>query len=271
MIEDGHYAYHMPNEIKETLTKDFLLDFFIELHKIMGVAISDTPEDCLYYIDGTAGWSEAFLTTCRQNNLTNLAQHWLSLPWEEADIFSGMITDMIIENQFCLPDVLENISKYKDIVAQENNIPNPNDIDYCFYCNEFYNKKDIKYFFDEENKEESHCCIDCYEGEYRYMNEMDDVEQQQYLDTLKDRVKTTTPLPKPYHKLINAFTSYKQEDIFKCPQCDKYQLTKVKTNDGICEYCNQCNISANTHANDYYQNQIQANKKYINSLKSQSE
>lgn len=56
------------------------------------------------YCDGTSGWWEAFIATCKKLDMMWLLDYYHTLPgWEECDIFHGILEERIVE-KFILPE-----------------------------------------------------------------------------------------------------------------------------------------------------------------------
>ena len=112
---------------------------------------------------GTGGYSAAFFKACMLTGSEELYNYSRTLPWYDADLLDGEITDMLIEKHFILgyfADVIEQQLgiKYEDIVTccdcnrlctkdMVVELYDAGDIEEheryrCLYCNDLKNSKD---------------------------------------------------------------------------------------------------------------------------------
>lgn len=162
--KDVHVEYHMPENTKKLVTDEFLKEFRDQLFRIHGYYKLDVFAEYSVPVNtGTGGYSAAFFKACMLTESEELYNYSRTLPWYDADLFDGEITDMLIEKHFILgyfADIIEQQLgiKYEDIVTccdynrlctkdMVVELYDAGDLEEheryrCLYCNDLKNSKD---------------------------------------------------------------------------------------------------------------------------------
>lgn len=230
IMTDLSIEYSMPAEIKLLITHGFCVQFLKELHMIWGISLHDFSYTSLGYCEGTSGWNEAFVTTCRKLNKPEIYQYYASLPWYDSDLFDAELTEMLVTQKLIMP-TLE-----KDEITRQLGIQS-DDIEECEGCYQYFYKTDLHSLQDE---------LDAFENKYlckQCMNE-----------------KTLTPLNWDKIRAIHEVLGKTEADYFICEKCGNAHYNTHKGNQ-YCLHCEQTKVP-NTNINEYYRDNLEINKQY---------
>ena len=139
--KDVHVEYHMPENIKKLVTDEFLKEFRDQLFRIHGYYKLDAFAEYSVPVNtGTGGYSAAFFKACMLTGSEELYNYSRTLPWYDADLFDGEITDMLIDRHFIL-------GYFIDIIEQQLGITYE-DIVTCCDCNRLCTKDMVVELYD---------------------------------------------------------------------------------------------------------------------------
>lgn len=234
ILEDGTIVYEIPEDLMKLIDYKFCKQMLMELHLVMGVAAEDFDYDSVGYCEGTGGWYECLMNTCRKLNLNAVAEHYMKLPWYDSDIFDYLITEEIVKNKLLLPEY-----DFKEISRQTG--ISDDDIGACNECGKYYQKKDLVLVEEIDDCESEYICKHCQNKE------------------------DVTPLDFDRDVALKDLLGLSSEDYFKCESCNKIHFLFNK-GEKHCKYCEDIAISENKNANHYYLQSIDLNEKYTRSL-----
>lgn len=92
--------YKIPEDIKAIIPDYFYEAFGGELVSVFGVDVLNKNKDGEYglaFLEGTAGYVEAFRATCKKLGMDWLADYYDALLWHESDLFDGEISDEVLK------------------------------------------------------------------------------------------------------------------------------------------------------------------------------
>lgn len=89
--------YRIPKEIKSEFTKATTLYFLEELVDIFDMPNTPTYYDDIVYVEGTAGWYEAFKKMCINYGLEDILSYYDHLEWYDSDYFDSDFSDLLLE------------------------------------------------------------------------------------------------------------------------------------------------------------------------------
>lgn len=125
-IIDGGIEYTIPDEIKNKITMEFLIEFRNQLFRICGYSLSDFAENSAPANTSTSGWHAAFGVACLNTHNDWLLDYWNSLEWYDSDIFDSELTDMLVKKHLILAESTTIIAK--ELGVKED------DLVYCEKC-----------------------------------------------------------------------------------------------------------------------------------------
>lgn len=233
ITENGSIKYTMPQCIKAMITPEFCEQLAKELHLIFGIGITDTDYDCLVYQGGTSGWNVAIAATCRKLKQDELYKYYLSLPWYDSDIFDGELSDILVENKWFIP------GSESDEIARQLGM-NANDIKYCDKCTKLFHVNDVEVYADAEDEYDGsiYACTQC-------LGKGDSTE------LIWDKQRT-----------VREILGRSEEQWFVCEKCGNIHAIEHRGE----KYCLNCEQpigpDRSTNANDYYLNELFAQREY---------
>lgn len=234
IINDSFY-YSIPQDIVRHIDFEFCETMLKELHLICGVALEDFDYDSVGYIEGTGGWYEAFVNSCRKLQKDELLVHYISLDWYESDLFDEVLTNMMVSYKLLLPTFAS------DEVARQNGFL-PEDVAICDECGELFNKNELLKISEcSEDHDAVYLCRKCKNDDENH------------------------PLILNKERAIKELLGVDSSKYFTCEYCGKihYNYNKGKK---FCLYCEETERSENKNANNYYRGNMEANEKYVRSL-----
>lgn len=246
ILKNSSIYYSIPHNIQKELDYRFCKTFMKELHNIWGFSLNDFNWDSLGYCEGTGGFDEAFVTTCRLLKKDKVFLHYASLPWYDSDLFDGELSDLLSLYKFILPKTeIDEVARQNDISVKK--------IRPCYKCGDYYLKDDIsKLPKDDEDYfkskfEKQYGCNKC----------------------LGKKNNKKKKLSYDITIAISEVLGLEEKDYFVCEKCGKYHLMFNKTKgQNVCNHCIIDETSENKNANKHYQESIILNEKYRYGLKS---
>lgn len=91
------FEYKIPQEIKEKFTKDFMVDFLINITQVFNLNEAISYSDDIVYLESTYGWTDAFKNTCHKYKIEDVLVYYDNLEWYNSDIFDDEIASILIE------------------------------------------------------------------------------------------------------------------------------------------------------------------------------
>lgn len=154
--DDVHIEYQIPENIKQTITYDFLKEFRNQLIRIHEYWSIDTfAEEGIPTNTGTGGWFTAFGKACIITNNKELFNYYRTLEWYDSDLFDSELAEMLIEDHLILDDLTK---VFKEQLGLEYE-----DIRYCCDCGKLYTKEMVIELSDGEAEDEvsKYRCLFC--------------------------------------------------------------------------------------------------------------
>lgn len=153
---DVHIEYHIPDNIKELITYDFLKEFRNQLIRIHHYWSIDTfAEEGIPMNTSTGGWAAALGKACIITNNRKLYNYWKTLPWYDSDIFDGELAEMLIDRHLILGDLSKVIEEQLGIKEDE--------LRGCCDCGKLYTSDMVIILSEEEAEDEisMYRCLCC--------------------------------------------------------------------------------------------------------------
>lgn len=91
------FEYKIPQEIKEKFTKEFMVDFLINLVQVFNLNEPISYDDDIAYLESSGGWVVAFKNTCREHNIKDVLMYYDGLEWYDADLFDNELGNLLVE------------------------------------------------------------------------------------------------------------------------------------------------------------------------------
>lgn len=91
------FKYKIPQEIKTKFTKDFMVDFLINIIQVFNLSKPICYLDDIVYLESTCGWVDAFRNTCQKHNIKDVFVYYDSLEWYNSDIFDDEFGNLLVE------------------------------------------------------------------------------------------------------------------------------------------------------------------------------
>lgn len=186
-----HIEYTMPEQIKSTITDDFLKEFRNQLFRIHKEYSLDLFADQGIPMNtSTGGWAAAFGKTCLITHNEELLDYWRTLPWYDSDLFDDELADMLVERKLILDDSVKVIGQLLGI--------NPDDIAECCDCGKLYTKDMVSVLTedDDEYDEEytKYRCFHCEDYKNRTDKEYETTDYYRNILEELEEYKKTHPI-----------------------------------------------------------------------------